>query len=427
MRNRRAWLAALCLLTGAAAAEAQILTTLFPEGVPGYGTGPGVTVQSRARPEYDPLGIRIDTLTIQPLLSLSTGYDDNVFTGPTHVGSWEAVANPSVLVNTRGSYGSVAAYVSANDVHYLTEPSQDRVDADVFLGGTYNFGRDVLTLGAAYLARHEDRTALDALPSDRPVAFTVANARAAYAAAFGPFTLTPSIDLNRWRFDNTTILGRPVSEASRDRSTVQLGTTLRYEWMTARDMVLVTRVLDTHYDEPTPGAPSNNSLSWQALFGIDYDNDTVWRYEILGGVEYRQPASSAIAPQTAGIAEAEVVWSPSGMTTVRFTANRGIEDAAQTGLSSFTYTSAEWRVDHELTRAVLLDVSAIARQATFNQTGGQQFGVGLGAGITWLLNRKARLSLTYDFSDVRNSHLPAGVVAGDYTRDLTLLTLRIGL
>src|ERR1019366_8099352 len=50
MRNGRLWLNALCLLgctaLGAARlADAQLLTTLFPEGVPGYGTGQGVTVQ----------------------------------------------------------------------------------------------------------------------------------------------------------------------------------------------------------------------------------------------------------------------------------------------------------------------------------------------------------------------------------------------
>ena len=49
---------ALCLLVCAVSgpvlvAHAQLLTSLFPEGVPGYGTEQGVTVQSRARPAYD--------------------------------------------------------------------------------------------------------------------------------------------------------------------------------------------------------------------------------------------------------------------------------------------------------------------------------------------------------------------------------------
>ena len=115
------------------------------------------------------------------------------------------------------------------------------------------------------------------------------------------------------------------------------------------------------------------------------------------------------------------------MTTVRATAARGIEDAAQTGLSSYTSSSARLTVDHEYLRNVLLSASATVRHAPFNQTGGRQLGVALGVGATWLVNRYARLSLTYDFSDVRNSHLPAATVAGDYSRSLTLLNLRLGL
>jgi hypothetical protein len=432
MRNGREWLVALCLLgctplCGALVAKAQLLDALFPEGVPGYGTGQGVTVKSRARPEFDPLGIRIDTVMIRPLLGLSTGYDDNVFGGPAHRGAWEIAAQPSVLASTENSGGSAGLYGSANDVHYLGEPSQNRTDGAAFLGGTVNLGRDKLTLGGGYLAQHEDRTALDALPSDRPVAFTVENLRASYEAAFGQFTATPSIELDRWRFANTTIFGVPVSEAARDRSTAQTGVTLRYGWMSGRDVLWVTRVVDTHYDEPAAGVPSNNSTAWQTLLGVDYDDDTVWRYRLLGGVEYREAASAAVASQTTGIAEAEITWSPSGLTTIRATAARGIEDAAQTGLSSYTYTSAQLTVDHEYFRNVLLNGTATVRQASFNQTGGQQVGFAFGTGATWLINRTLRLSLTYDFTDVRNAHLPAGTVAGDYTRGLTLLALRVGL
>jgi long-subunit fatty acid transport protein len=203
--------------------------------------------------------------------------------------------------------------------------------------------------------------------------------------------------------------------------------TLRYGWMSGRDLLLVSRVLDTHYDVPAIGVPSNNSTSWQTLFGVDYDDNTVWRYQLLGGVEYRTSASPTIASQTVGIAEAEVTRSPSGLTTLRASATRGVEDAAQTGLSTYIYTSAQLRVDHEYLRNVLVDATATIRQASFSQTGGEQLGVAFGTGASWLINRTLRLSLTYDFADVRNAHLPAGTVAGDYMRSLTLLTLRVGL
>src|SRR5690242_17602731 len=108
MRNRRLSLNALRLLAGTAllgiqVAAAQLLTSLFPEGVPGYGTGPGVTVQSRARPEFDPLGIREGKLTVRPTLGESIGYDSNIFAAPRPRGASQIGTHPSVLLGADGS------------------------------------------------------------------------------------------------------------------------------------------------------------------------------------------------------------------------------------------------------------------------------------------------------------------------------------
>ncbi len=153
MRIRREWLLALCLLCctplcRVVVAQAQLLDSLFPEGVPGYGTEQGVTVESRQRPEYEPLGIRIDNSTIRPMLGLSVGYDDNIFGGSSHRGGWQIAAQPSVLASTENSIGSTGLYLSANDVHYLGEPSQNRTD------GSSISGRDVQCWqGQAYSGR----------------------------------------------------------------------------------------------------------------------------------------------------------------------------------------------------------------------------------------------------------------------------------
>jgi hypothetical protein len=346
MPIKRPWLVAFCLPACAHVATAQMLTTLFPEGVPGYAAEQGVTVRSRQRPAFDPPGIRAGTVMIRPLLGQSIGYDDNIFGGPARRGAWEIATRPSVLVGTETSGGSGGFFASADDVRYLGAATQNRTDGAAFLAGTINVGRDKVTMGGGYLARHEDRTALDAVPSDRPVAFTVENLRGSYAADFGRFTATPSIDLNRWRFENTTIGGVPLSERARDRTTALTSVTLRYAWMPGRDVLLVTRVLNTHYDFQAAGVPSNNSMSVQVLAGIDYDDNAVWRYRVLGGLQYRAAEADTVASETTGIAEAEITWSPSGMTTVRANVTRGIEDAAQTGLSSYTYTSAQLTLDH---------------------------------------------------------------------------------
>ena len=68
--------------------RAELLSEFFPDGVPGYGTAPGVTVASRARPEYDPQGVRVDSFVVRPRMEEGFGYDSNVLGGGAARGSW---------------------------------------------------------------------------------------------------------------------------------------------------------------------------------------------------------------------------------------------------------------------------------------------------------------------------------------------------
>src|ERR1700759_4326409 len=97
-------LVARAAFLGAAAygdVRAELLSNYFPEGVPGYGTAPGVTVASRARPDYDAHGIRADTFVLHPELEESVGYDSNVLgNGQNPRGSWVVGTRPSLLIGS---------------------------------------------------------------------------------------------------------------------------------------------------------------------------------------------------------------------------------------------------------------------------------------------------------------------------------------
>ncbi len=415
----------LTLLAGAHAG-AQVISTLFPEGVPGFGTQPGVTVRSRLHPELDPLGLRVGAFRVLPQLEQSIGYDDNVLGGNPRQGSWTVSTRPSVLVASDWSRDAFGAYVALNNTAYPAMASQNRTDGTVLVGGTLDIGRDKLTLSAAHISTHQDRTQLDALPTDRPVAVSVNEVRAAYEVATGAWVWTPNIQASRWVFGGTTIQGVPTSQSYRDRDVLRGGVTVRYELAPLRNLVVVTRAIGQRYIRPTPGQPSSDSTGLQVLMGIDYDDGAVWRYRLLLGGETRRFASPAYASHSGMIAEGEITWTPSGLTTVRATLSRGFEDAAQEGVSGYTYTAGRVVVDHELFRDIRLSANGGVQQAAFFQ-GGRQWGYGLGGGVTWMMNRSVRVSATYDYTAIQGSPGGIGPVGSDYGRNLALVTVRLGL
>ena len=414
--------ALLLLLQGAMAAG---LSEIFAEGVPGYATQPGVTVLSRARPNTEPDPVHANGFLVVPRWEESLGYDSNVFSGPSRRGSWLIGSRPSLQVGSGWSRDAFGAYVSATDTRYLGQPRQSRTDGTVSIGGALDIGRDRLTLGLAHLSLHEDRSDLSALASDRPVAFRLDDARVSYAANFGRWTLTPEAGISAWHYGDTTVLGQPIRQSYRDRTMLRGGATLRYELAPLRNLVFVTRALSQRYTEPVPGQASLNSSGYQGLMGFDYDDDTVWRARLLVGGETRQFAAPAYRSRNAVISEGELTWNPSGMTTVRGTLTRTIEDAAQEGVSGFTYTAGRLGIDHELYRDLLVSAAGGLRHAAFAQ-GGQQTGQSAGLGLTWLYNRSARISATYDLNRVRGGGPLANASSG-YAREVAMLTVRLGL
>jgi hypothetical protein len=162
------------------------------------------------------------------------------------------------------------------------------------------------------------------------------------------------------------------------------------------------------------------------LAGIDYDDDSVWRWRVLVGDEIRQFASPLYPQQNTLIAEASVGWSPSAMTTVNATISRDTEDAAQEGVSGLVYSSVRLTIDHEYLRNLLLQASVGLQRAEYFG-GGNQTGMTAGVGATWALNRNARLSVTYNQNEVHGSTNPNQALVAGYSQGLGLVTMRLAL
>ncbi len=408
--------------------RAELLSDYFPAGVPGYGVTPGVTVASRARPDFDQPGVRLGSFLLHPKWDQGLGYDSNVFGSSSGaLGSWIVGTHPSLLVASDWSRNSVAAYVGADDLRYLELPHQSQTNWTASLGGSLAVGRDTLTVAVAHFSLHQPRTDIDALPSDTPVAYQVNDVRMGYTIAWDRLSITPSLAFTTYRYDETTIMGVPTSQDYRNRDVLQGAVTTRYELSPQDNLLFVTRAFGVNYTMPQAGQPTRNSTGYQVLVGLGNDTDAVWQYHVLLGWEMRAFRASQYSSQQVPIAEGALIWNPSGMTTITATVTRSIEDASQEGIAAYTYSRARLVVDHEYKRNVLLQASGSVQYADYLPSGGHAASFSVGAGATWLINRHVRLSATYDFTDQRGTASPTLQTTGNYTRSIGLLTLRLGM
>ena len=454
MRSRTLlWGAGLSLAAAIPAAQAQLadrymLDNYFPSGIPGYGAEPGTTVLSRARPFYEPLGVRVGDFIIRPEVSESLGYNNNVTGLTPSQGSFLAATTASVGFASDWTRNSIGGAVSVTNTQVPGVEGQNTTNWSVALGGTYQIGNDVLTLAGSYLSLSQATTALQSTQFNvpgflytAPVPYTMADLRAAYTANFGRISLTPAFAYSQLRFSNLQlfgvngfvppppvggfVLGIPVQQDYRNRDLYDASVTGRYEFAPERDLVVVLRDVIANYISANADlfGPSRNSNAFQALVGIDYTASAVWRYRVLVGVETRQFQNSAYPNHTAPIAEVDLIWQPTGLTTVTLRALRTIEDAADENVAGYDLNSARLQVDHELRRNILLTGYVGLQHVNYIGADATQTFYGGGAGITYLVNRHVRVEVTDDIVSLTGTQ----TFGPSYTQNIALVTLKLAM
>ena len=408
-------------------ARSQMLDELINPDVPGIAGEPGVTVASRLRPDYDPLGIRTGNVTVRPELRESVGYDDNVTGSRKARGSAVVETDARVGADYADSQSTAGARLSVDDVRYLGRSAQSFTNWAAGIGGTYRFGRDTLSLGLDHFNLSETARDLDVPQLDQPLAYRVDMLRASYKAVFNRLYVQPGVTLASYSYDNGTVGGRRYIQNTRNRVVATPSVTLGYELQPRRNLVLVVRDANAGYANHAVGQakPDFNDLS--VLAGIDYDADGLWRFRLLGGYETRSFSSRQYKTISAPIVEAAVIWTPTGLTTVTGSATRHIQDSADDTTSGFTETAFGLRVDHELLRNVLLQAHVHYDIDDYARNQGSQSLARFGGGATWLLNRNLRLIASAEHS-IRTSGgaIRQSGLAG-YDGTIVLVTLRLAL
>ena len=426
---------ALLFVSTASVVNAQAVDELFPAGVAGYDQSAGVTVQTRRRTLYDTPGIRLPGVEIRPTVDQSLFYSTNPV-GDGGKGSLISRTSGAATANSTWSRNSLSATVGVDNVHFFDRPI-DYTDFNAGIAGGYTLSDHDIAAAFAHRSFHTLGTTIATTRSTTPMLNQNDTARLSYVFQAARFSFTPELTATAYRFGNASVSGTTIDQKFLNRDVVTAGLTTRYANFDGGSLIGVVRGISSRFVNPQPGASSLDSNSLVLLTGLDYQVQGPWRYRLLIGAEFRAFQSSAYGTQITPVLEGSVTWTPTGLTTVTGKATRTINDPQSGGTNGYTLTMASLRIDHELKRNILLEGHAIGQVAEFLQ-GGTQISRNLGADVTWLLNRNARVSLSYDYTyqtgsgdrlrQFDNTGLSATTTrSGTFVQSLVGVALRFGL
>ncbi len=409
--------------------ETPILDQYLPPQTAGGGTDfqPGITVATRTHPLYEAPGVQLGTINLQPELNQSVAWDSNPAGTATPKGSPMIETNAQVVASMELPITSFRLSANVDNVIYTALPSQSYTNWGFTAGAEHQFGLDDLTANYSHQLVSILPSGLNSANIQQPIAMSLDDGVLAYRVHLGTGFITPSVEVDRYSFEDVPIAGTNLTQSVNNRIVVSPSVTFGYEFATRRTAVLVIRDSDASYTESAPGLTNRDYNDFAVLGGLDYDTDAVLRFRALAGYERRTFSSNQFQTIQAPIFEATAIWTPTGLTTVTGTVARRIEAALDNTTTGYTETYGQLRVDHELLPNVVLYAGGGYYFDQYQSIGNQSL-VSAGVGANWLLNREMQLGAGYTFvARTTGSGSAVSALGASYTDNRILVNLKLGL
>ncbi|WP_165982127.1 outer membrane beta-barrel protein [Dankookia rubra] len=385
----------------------------------------GVTVTSRQRRDYNPLGVRLGAFTLTGQIDGGPGYDSNLEGTKTNKKS-DGFMDEAAAASLDSNWTRHGVGVSGNmdSRQYFNNSGYDWIDWDVGGYGRYDFN-SVTNAEARYrhYRDHLDVNSIDVQSAGitRPVPYDSDEFQATGTTQFGRIGLVGTGLHRTYRYQDVVIGGVPnrISQNDFDTTIGALGTS--YAFSQGRFANVIFRIQDISYQNQI--SQGRNSFTWEVLGGFTYDFDGVWQGRVAFGWRERSYKDPNLKNFAGPAIEGQLTWAPTLLTTVRFNVARTIEESIRADAVSFNRTQGGIGVDHELLRNVILSGDFRADYREYQSPNQTAFDGIFTATARYLVNRNLTVIGTYAYS--RRFEASNGIP--EFDRNLFQVRLRVAL
>ncbi|WP_336966217.1 outer membrane beta-barrel protein [Sphingobium aquiterrae] len=360
----------------ASSAHAQSETLLVQPSLPDdFDRGRNISVQQRARPDYDPIGIRSGAFNIFPQVETSLAYSDNVYYSDNNtVSDGSITVAPSVQVVSDWSRHQLRLRGNARLTRYFDETLRNQNPWNLGALGRVDVGDTLRFIPEVQLAREFENPFSGETTADQSALSNYLRAYGSLRTEYssGQTKLTLSVDDTNYDFSTIELRSGTIRDQSdRDRNIFRVTGQAQYAFTPSMAAFAQLGYRKTDYPHLLLNGDANrDSDSWVIIGGVNFDLSALMRGTI--GVGYiRRSYDSPLYRNVDGFsAEAKVEYFPTELTTVTLAARRTIEDSFITTTSGYFDNRASLRIDHELLRNLIL--SAMGEYAKQDYIGSKQ-------------------------------------------------------
>jgi len=365
----------------------------------------GVTVQSRAKPELDPLGIKPGSFLFFPELIISNSYNDNIMSsdgGEISDNIVELALKGSL--ETDWSTHSLKAAVETKILKYIDNPDENYQDYTLTADGRFDVSSDFkLTGGGNALFGHESRSSTDDVGGFEPTVYRKFTLNGGADKEFGKFSAKGGFVIDKFDYDDANSSVGNINNDDRDRLEAVANFRTGFEFNPETEAFVRLEINDKNYRVPLDDTGVNrDSSGFEATSGLSFDLTGITFGNVFAGYRMQsfndQSLKSAKGP-TAGL---DLTWNASTITTLKGTIERTVEETTTAGASGIFRTKSSLSIDHELLRNVVLSAKAQYTHNDFVGIGRKDKEPQLDIGVDYKLFRNLYSKFDYTYS-ARNS------------------------
>lgn len=378
----------------------------------------GVPVAERPRPDLDPLGARMGGFLLFPSLGVSMQYNDNIFAEESNtVDDFITVISPQLLMRSDWNRHMLEFSGGADIARYIDNSREDYEHYNVGARGRVDVLRDThLRAGVNYQALTEERGSPDDARGINPTEYSVLTPSIGAFHRFNRVSLDVDGRLARLDYENTRTSTGIIDNQGRDRKRYEAAFRAGYEIIPQYEAFLRVTLNRIRYDEAVDRLGfDRDSDGYEIVAGTRIDLTGILFGDVFAGYRsqnYDDPRLRTVSGLSFG---GELTWNVTGLTTVKASLSRTVEETTLSGASGFLSTTVGGSIDHELLRNLLVgarlsytlnDYEGIAREDAEYRAG--VYG-------RYLMHRNLYLSLQYDYRE-RDSN----VSGADFAKNVVM-------
>ena len=383
-----------------------------------------VGVQDRAQPDYDTTPVPIGPFAASPSVETTLAYDSNLLALDTGVVDDALVkVAPELALKADGRVADLAVTVFGNIARHFDYSTENYEEYGVIVDSDFEVANDV-SLTASAQAGHfiEDRTAAYT-PSNSlsPIGYDRFGATVGIQQASGRIVGRVSMTVDKLEYDNgiDRTSGLTLNEQTRNRTLYSPKVELEYT-LTPDTAFFVTGSYNKREFEFTPtGLVTRDSDGFQIGGGVRFKPSPL--IELAVGAAYIKQNYTLPLRDVSGLAaEARLRWFPTQLTTVTAGFLRDIDEGGTIAPGSTFLNRAEFVIDHELLRNLILSGEVGWERIEYNFADRNDTRTSIGASAKYRLTRNLGLNLSYRYLDQSSS----GTVPGrEFDQSLGMISL----